>query len=111
MAAVDQSKNHAEFSTYNENVNISGPGVDIFSSIARIGNEPMGTITSAAADVMLDGIHVEYAGFVGEPGVSGILLDCGTAKEECPAPRRRVQDGGAGVGDKTQNHICFIQRG
>jgi serine protease len=115
VAAVDKDKNHAEFSNFNKHVNISGPGVEIFSSISRIGNEPTGTIASAATGIKLEGIHIEYSGFVGEPGVSGILMDCGMAKEECPAPRRRVQDNGSGGGvdldDGTRNHICFIQRG
>lgn len=59
----------------------------------------------------MDGIHVEYAGFVGEPGVSGILVDCGMAKQDCPRSVQDTGNGGASAGNGAQPHMCFIQRG
>jgi hypothetical protein len=70
----------------------------------------MGKITSA--DVNMEGIHIEYAGFVGAPGVSGILVDCGMAKEDCRAPQENSTGAAeVGVGNGKQHHVCFIQRG
>jgi hypothetical protein len=99
---------HQFHSNFNEYVDISAPGVEILSTIPRIGNEPLGVITSNEYDntvgnvnmINVTGIKIEYSRYVNHPGVSGVLVDCGLGLEVCPGP----VGGGA-------RHICFIQRG
>ena len=63
---------------------------------------------SPATSVIMEGIHVEYSGFVNEPGVTGTLIDCGLAVQDCAAPPRAV-DGNEEA--PMSHHICLIQRG
>jgi subtilisin family serine protease len=99
--------NHAT-SNFNEHVDIAAPGVDILSTIPRIGLEPEGIITSNVYDIAVGnvtmvnvtGIKMEYALYIKHPGVTGVLVDCGLGLEVCPGP----VGGGGG-------HVCFMQRG
>jgi subtilisin family serine protease len=105
LAHQTQSCNY--HSNFNEFVDIAAPGVDILSSIPRIGLEPVGNISSIgtvgnATVVNVTGIKFEYARYINHPGVTGTLVDCGLGREVCPGPG--PVGGGGG-------HICFIQRG
>ncbi|MCL1073499.1 S8 family serine peptidase [Shewanella dokdonensis] len=89
VAAVDANKQHAEFSQYNSQVELSGPGVGVLSSV------PMGTALVAATTVA----NQDYLAIAmeGSPtgSASGTLMDCGTGESQCNAAGK----------------VCLIQRG
>jgi subtilisin family serine protease len=90
VAAVDENKNWATFSQYNADVELSGPGVHVLSTV------PMGTGVSPALKVA----KVKYA-----PG----SMD-GSALVKVTAPLANF-----GLGDKIDagvaGQVCLIQRG
>lgn len=90
VAAIDENKAWATFSQYNKDVELSGPGVSVLSTV------PMGTGRdsslavggTAYASLPMDGSPVGAA--------SAALADCGTGTSVC-----------TGVSGK----VCLIQRG
>ena len=91
VAAVDEFLNHADFSQTTSQVELSGPGVHVLSSVpVNAGSEASATVAS-----------VSYVGdsMDGAPTGSstGTLVDCGLGTSPCDA---------AVDGD-----ICLIQRG
>jgi subtilisin family serine protease len=90
VAAVDENKNWATFSQYNADVELSGPGVNVLSTV------PMNTGSNAALKVG----DVKYA-----PGT----MD-GSPHAKVTAPLADF-----GLGDKIDNgvagKVCLIQRG
>lgn len=74
VAAVDQNKQWATFSTYNSDVEIAAPGVGVLSTV------PYLDVSTLTVDgVAYDGNHVEYAA---RGSASGALVDgglCGSA--------------------------------
>ena len=90
VAAVDSNKVVADFSQQNNAVEISGPGVNVKSTV------PMGT--GSEASVTVDGTGYSGLAMEGSPegSASGPLVDCGTGESTCP--------GGGG-------QVCLIQRG
>jgi subtilisin family serine protease len=90
VAAVDENKNWASFSQYNADVELSGPGVHVLSTV------PMGQ--GSASQLEVDG--VKYA-----PGT----MD-GSPKTSATAPLADF-----GLGDKIDTSVtgkvCLIQRG
>ncbi len=89
VAAVDANKQHADFSQRTSQVELSGPGVGVLSSV------PMGTALVAAAAVAGNGY--EAIGMEGSPtgSAAGTLADCGTGESQCDAAGK----------------VCLIQRG
>ena len=90
VAAVDENKNWATFSQYNSDVELSGPGVHVLSTV------PMGTGTSPSLKVE----KTQYA-----PG----SMD-GSAQTKVTA---KLADFGLGdkVDNKVAGKVCLIQRG
>ncbi|MDX1444218.1 MAG: S8 family serine peptidase [Gammaproteobacteria bacterium] len=90
VAAVDSAKQVASFSQQNDQVEISGPGVGVKSTV------PMGT--GSEASVTVDGSSYSGIPMEGSPegSGSGPLVDCGIGDSTCP--------GGGG-------QVCLIQRG
>ncbi|TFW35575.1 S8 family serine peptidase [Massilia horti] len=90
VAAVDENKNYASFSQYNSDVEISGPGVSVLSTV------PMGTGLDSALTVG----SINYA--------SGVMD--GSPKKSASAP---LADFGIGdtVNTAVSGKICLIQRG
>lgn len=90
VAAIDSNKVVASFSQQNSEVEISGPGVGVQSTV------PMGMGSDASVSVGSN----SYTGLAmeGSPNgsPSGTLVDCGMGESACP--------GGGG-------QICLIQRG
>ena len=90
VAAIDETKTVAAFSQQTDQVELSGPGVLVRSTV------PMGTGSEASVAVGSDG----YAGIgmEGSPtgSATGPLVDCGLGSSACP--------GGGG-------QVCLIQRG
>jgi len=90
VAAVDINNAHASFSQFNSDVELSGPGVSVYSTV------PMGTGTTASLTVGATPFSVN--GLVGSPLLSrtGALYNYGTGEVSDP-----------GVAGK----VCLIQRG
>jgi serine protease len=90
VAAIDSAKMIADFSQQNDQVELSGPGVAVLSSV------PVGTGSEVIVNV--SGTSYIGQGMEGSPIMSGTgrLVDCGTAEATCP-----------GVG----GHVCLIERG
>ncbi|HEX6928493.1 MAG TPA: S8 family serine peptidase, partial [Gammaproteobacteria bacterium] len=90
VAAVNESKVVADFSQQNDQVELSGPGVLVLSTV------PMGTGSEATVTVGTDGFA--GIGMEGSPNgnATGPLVDCGIGASACP--------GGGG-------QVCLIQRG
>lgn len=91
VAAINENLQWADFSQYNDGVDIAAPGVDILS-----------TFPTASGDVVL--LTYEDFGAIGEfmknsvtvDSFSGTLVDCPNfGQEKCPG------DGG---------HVCLIER-
>jgi subtilisin family serine protease len=91
VAAVDENKVQATFSQYNKDVEISGPGVAVLSTV------PMGTGRASALTV--GGTAYAPGGMDGSPAktASGALADFGLG-------------GTASAGSMT-GKVCLIQRG
>ncbi|MDF0534789.1 S8 family serine peptidase [Shewanella sp. A32] len=89
VAAVDEDKQHADFSQYNSAVELAAPGVSVLSTV------PTGTALVASATVA--GHDYAALGMDGSPtgNASGLLMDCGTGESQCDAAGK----------------ICLIQRG
>lgn len=89
VAAVDENKQHADFSQYNSQVELSGPGVGVLSSV------PMGTALVAATNVA----NHDYLAIAMEGAptgiASGVLMDCGSGEQQCNAAGK----------------VCLLQRG
>lgn len=84
VAAVDSNKNHAAFSQYTDQVEISGPGEAILSTVTR-GEGRLADITIAGQSYFDNGVvpHNRYvqsgSSHVGSPiigSVTGILAEC-----------------------------------
>ncbi|WP_066960923.1 S8 family serine peptidase [Microbulbifer sp. Q7] len=90
VAAIDSSKMIADFSQQTDQVELSGPGVDVLSSV------PVGMGLSTTLSV--GGSAIEAAGMDESPmgNVTGNLMDCGLGESACA--------GAAG-------QICLISRG
>lgn len=90
VAAIDSDKAIADFSQQTDQVELSGPGVDVLSSV------PMGTGLDTSLTVA--GTPVEALAMEGSPlaSATGALADCGTAESACTAAAGKV---------------CLIQRG
>jgi subtilisin family serine protease len=91
VAAVDRHGVIADFSQYNAQVELAGPGVNVLSTV------PMGT--APIASVTVDGMNYAATGMEGSPGgtATGKLVDCGLGDGKSPC----IASGG----------ICLIQRG
>ncbi|MBT1445384.1 S8 family serine peptidase [Shewanella sp. JM162201] len=89
VAAIDSNKVVADFSQKTSQVELSGPGVGVLSSV------PMGTALVASANV--GGSNYDAIGMDGSPtgSASGMLADCGTGEATCNA----------------NGQVCLIQRG
>lgn len=90
VAAIDSSKAHATFSQVNSDVEISGPGVGVRSTV------PMGT--GKTEEFAVAGAGYEAIAMDASPNgnASGALVDCGDGTATC-----------AGATGK----VCLIQRG
>ncbi|MDX1455177.1 MAG: S8 family serine peptidase [Gammaproteobacteria bacterium] len=90
VAAVDSNKQIASFSQQNSEVEISGPGVGVQSTV------PMGY--GSDASVTVGGSNFSGLGMEGTPdgNATGPLVDCGVGTASCP--------GGGG-------QVCLISRG
>ncbi|MCW8127414.1 S8 family serine peptidase [Microbulbifer halophilus] len=90
VAAVDSNKVVADFSQQTNQVELSGPGVDVLSTV------PVGM--GRNTDLTVDGAAVEAAAMDGSPAASatGALVDCGTAESACTA---------------ASGSVCLIERG
>ncbi|MFC6633431.1 S8 family serine peptidase [Microbulbifer taiwanensis] len=90
VAAIDSDKMIADFSQQTDQVEMSGPGVDVLSSV------PVGM--GRNTDLTVAGSAVETAGMDGSPEASatGALADCGTGESACTTAAGKV---------------CLIQRG
>jgi len=76
VAAIDSSYTAADFSQYNDQVELAAPGVGVLSTLSYI----------AVAGVTADGefhpgVHMEYAPYTPEGGVSGLLVEGGLCLE------------------------------
>ncbi|QYJ75068.1 MULTISPECIES: S8 family serine peptidase [Shewanella] len=89
VAAIDSNKVVADFSQKTSQVELSGPGVGVLSSV------PTGTALVASTTVA--GTGYEAIGMEGSPtgDASGMLADCGTGETACNA----------------NGQVCLIQRG
>ncbi|QSX38249.1 S8 family serine peptidase [Shewanella sedimentimangrovi] len=89
VAAIDSNKVVADFSQKTSQVELSGPGVGVLSSV------PTGTALVASTQVA--GSAYESIGMEGSPtgSASGMLADCGTGESTCNA----------------NGQVCLIQRG
>lgn len=90
VAAIDSSKVVADFSQQTDQVEMSGPGVDVLSSI------PMGS--GRSTDLTVAGAAVASEPMEGTPlaSATGALADCGTGESACASAAGKV---------------CLIQRG
>ena len=90
VAAVDSNKMVADFSQQTDQVELSGPGVDVLSSV------PVGSGLSTSLTV--SGTSVEASGMDGSPlGIaSGALVDCGLGESACA---------------NASGKVCLISRG
>ncbi len=77
VAAIDETYTVADFSNYNEQVELAAPGVNVLSTV------PFVSVAGVTADgVFYSGLNIEYAPFTPPGGVSGVLVDgglCATA--------------------------------
>lgn len=90
VAAVDEFLNHADFSQTTSQVELSGPGVHVLSTVpVNTGSEASATV--GGADYVGDMMDGATAG-----NASGKLVDCGLGTSTC--------SGASG-------NICLIQRG
>ena len=92
VAAVDSVKQHASFSQRSSQVELSAPGVGVFSTI------PVGKGRFSKFSVMQDDINFQHYALDGSRfgSVTGELVDCGRGTESC--------------GDVT-GKICLVERG
>ncbi|WP_028108193.1 S8 family serine peptidase [Ferrimonas futtsuensis] len=89
VAAIDENKMVADFSQQTNQVELSGPGVGVLSSV------PMNS--AAKSDLTVNGGAIASAMMDGSPiqSASGDLVDCGTGEASCAASGK----------------ICLIARG
>ncbi|WP_160152243.1 S8 family serine peptidase [Microbulbifer sp. ALW1] len=90
VAAVDSNKMVADFSQQTDQVELSGPGVDVLSSV------PVGMGLSTTFSVA--GNAIEASGMEGSPqgSASGALMDCGLGEAACA---------------DASGKVCLISRG
>ncbi|WP_078083667.1 S8 family serine peptidase [Microbulbifer mangrovi] len=90
VAAIDSNKMVADFSQQTDQVELSGPGVDVLSSV------PTGM--SLATTLIVGGSAIEAAGMEGSPqgDVTGNLVDCGLGESACAS---------------ASGQVCLISRG
>jgi serine protease len=90
VAAIDENKERAEFSQFNDDVELAAPGVGVLSTV------PRGTAEVASFTVGDDSIAA--TGMDGSPLLSaaGALVDCGLGTSAC-------------VG--AEGAVCLIERG
>ena len=69
VAAIDSNELHADFSNYNDQVDLSAPGVDVFSTLSYVENN---TIT--VNGITYSGNHIEYSG---RGSANGVLVNGG----------------------------------
>jgi len=77
VAAIDSNKVVADFSQQTDQVELSGPGVDVLSSV------PTGS--SLQTTLVVGGSGIEASGMEGSPqgDVTGNLVDCGLGESTC----------------------------
>ena len=90
VAAIDSNKMIADFSQQTDQVELSGPGVDVLSSVP-VGMSLTTTLTVNGTDIAAAGMEESPQG-----DVSGSLVDCGLGESACT--------GAAG-------NVCLISRG
>jgi serine protease len=74
VGAVDSSNDHADFSNTGAALDISGPGVDVLSSVPE--NQALfGSVTTGAST--FDALSIEFAGHTPSAGITGTLVNCG----------------------------------
>ncbi|WOX04368.1 S8 family serine peptidase [Microbulbifer pacificus] len=90
VAAVDSNKVVASFSQQTDQVELSGPGVDVLSSV------PVGMGLSTTLNV--GGNSIEASGMEGSPldSATGALVDCGLGESACA---------------NAAGKVCLISRG
>ncbi|WP_158681437.1 S8 family serine peptidase [Pseudoalteromonas sp. T1lg88] len=93
VAAIDSSKGHASFSQRTSQVELSAPGVDVFSTVPQGRGARFNKF-----NVVQDGLNVLHYSMEnsGIGSVTGELVDCGLGTESC--------------GDVT-GKICLMERG
>jgi serine protease len=90
VAAIDENKERAEFSQFNEDVELAAPGVGVLSTVPRGSAE--------VADLTVGEETIAAIGLDGTPLLagSGALVDCGLGTSTC--------EGASGA-------VCLIERG
>ncbi|MGD8624922.1 MAG: S8 family serine peptidase [Anaerolineae bacterium] len=72
VAAIDESYTVADFSQYNEQVELAAPGVNVLSTV------PFVSVAGVTVEgVFYEGLNLEYAPYTPVGGVSGVLADGG----------------------------------
>ncbi|RTE85676.1 MULTISPECIES: S8 family serine peptidase [Gammaproteobacteria] len=90
VAAIDSNKQLADFSQRNDQVEISGPGVDVLSTVPR-GMGQVSTFTAGGSTFAALGMEGSVEG-----DVTGPLVDCGLGTSTCT---------------NAQDAVCLIERG
>lgn len=72
VAAIDENKNWADFSQFNNQVELAAPGVSVLSTVPF-----KNTATVTVNGVTYSGNPIEYANWTTENGVTGELVDGG----------------------------------
>jgi len=97
VTAVDWNNERADFSQYNDGVNIAAPGTSILSTSLPDSIEIVFVSVGDNDRVAVSGHEMRMAGDVDKQ--SGRLVDCGRGQYVCTA----TESGGSG-------HVCLIQR-
>ena len=91
MGATNYTDQWADFSNYNDKVDIVAPGDDIFSAVQPGYDEFVALLSTSGGA----GAYGAFMHGTAAKGASGTLVDCGIGDSVCPG------EGG---------HICLIQR-
>jgi serine protease len=95
VGAVDRNNAHASFSNTGGTVDLSGPGVDVLSSVPK----GQGFEASVTTTQTFEAFGLEFAGTTRSRGITKTLVSCGLAvlPSDCPSTVR--------------GNIALIQRG
>lgn len=74
VGAVDRDNDHASFSNTGSGLDLSGPGVDVLSSVPN-GQARDASVT--AGSTTFEALGLEFAGTTSSAGITGALVDCG----------------------------------
>jgi subtilisin family serine protease len=72
VAAIDESHTVADFSQYNDQVELAAPGVNVLSTVPYVA-----VVGVTVGDAFYEGFNLEYAPYTPEGGVDGELADGG----------------------------------